>query len=213
MALNTFALLESIGVDSFTLVGHSMGGMLATHFSYLYPKNVSKLILINPIGLEPYLQYVEYKDTDFFFAKEKKKTAKGMRAYQKKNYYDGAWSEAYEQLLIPHIGQMNGDDWELIAWNNALTYSPIFAEDITSKFKDIQTKTVLIIGTRDKTGPGRGWKKEGVEKKLGEYDTLGKKTHATLPNSTLYELPNLGHMPQVEDWDTFIKYFEKAIAQ
>ncbi len=211
MALNTQKLLKSIGVHSFTLVGHSMGGMLATHFTYLYPKYVSKLILINPIGLEPYLKYVEYKDTNFFFSKEKNKTESGMRNYQKKNYYDGNWNKEYEKLLIPHIGQMNGSEWELIAWNNALTYSPIFAEDITSKLKDIKTRTVLIIGTRDKTGPGRAWKKEGVQKKLGLYNNLGKSTDAQLPNSVLYELQNLGHMPQVEDYETFSKYFHKAM--
>ena len=211
MALNTHKLLESIGVKSSVIVGHSMGGMLATHFTYLYPKNVDKLILINPIGLEPYLKYVEYKDTDFFFKKEKNKTATGMRNYQKKNYYDGSWNAEYEKLLVPHIGQMNGSEWELIAWNNALTYSPIFSEDITSKLKDINTRTILIIGTRDKTGPGRAWKKNGVQRKLGQYKELGKSTNKELPNSLLYELENLGHMPQVEDYETFIKFFHKAM--
>lgn len=39
----------------------------------LFPR-VSKLILINPIGLEDYLNYVEFKDTDVFFQSELKQT-------------------------------------------------------------------------------------------------------------------------------------------
>ena len=47
-----------------------MGGMLASRFSLLYKDIISNLILINPIGLENYLEYVEYKDISFFYKKE-----------------------------------------------------------------------------------------------------------------------------------------------
>ena len=42
------------------------------------------LILVNPIGLENYLQYVEYKDTDFFYKNELAKTPEGLNAINKK---------------------------------------------------------------------------------------------------------------------------------
>ena len=52
-----------------------------------------------------------------------------------------------------------GDDWKIVAWNNALTYGPIFSENIVDRFSQINNETVFIIGTRDKTGSGRGWLK------------------------------------------------------
>ncbi|MCR9203862.1 MAG: alpha/beta hydrolase [Halobacteriovoraceae bacterium] len=212
LALNTMSLLEEIGVKNFTLVGHSMGGMLATHFTYLFPKKVSKMILINPIGLEPYLKYVQYKDPQFFYKIELNKTPEKFKAYQKKNYYDGKWRSDYDHLLVPYSGQMRGKDWDLVAWNNALTYGPIFSEDITTKFKDLNLPVVLILGTRDKTGPGRNWKKPGVTKTLGRYDRLGKEVLKLLPKGELYELKGLGHMPQFEDYERFSKtFFEKAL--
>lgn len=211
LALNTKSLLDGLNIKKFDLVGHSMGGMLATTFAVNYPASVNKLILINPIGLEDYGKYVEFKDVNFFYKRELATTLDKARSYQSKNYYDGKWSSEYEKLLIPLKGMLAGKDWETVAWNNALTYGPIFSENIVSRFSQIRNETFLIIGTRDKTGPGRGWLKEGVTRKLGEYKDLGKSTKAMIKDSVLIELDGLGHMPHYENYNVFIKAFYKAI--
>lgn len=211
LALNTKSFLDDLNIKKFDLVGHSMGGMLATTFAVNYPASVNKLILINPIGLEDYGKYVEFKDVNFFYKRELATTLDKARSYQSKNYYDGKWSSEYEKLLIPLKGMLAGKDWETVAWNNALTYGPIFSENIVSRFSQIKNETFLIIGTRDKTGPGRGWLKEGVTRKLGEYKDLGKSTKAMIKDSVLIELDGLGHMPHYENYNVFIKAFYKAI--
>jgi pimeloyl-ACP methyl ester carboxylesterase len=211
LALNTRLLLESLNIKKSIITGHSMGGMLATTYAYNYPLNISKLILINPIGLEPYGKYAEYKDTNFFYKIELAKTVERIRNYQKKFYYDGKWTPEYELLLTPHKGQLNGDDWHKIAWHNALTYSPIFAEDITSKFSSIKAPTSLIIGTRDRTGPGRGWKKSNTNYKFGQYQNLGKVAQKAFPNAALYEMKGIGHMPHFEAYAKFIDIFKKLL--
>ncbi|RPA58168.1 alpha/beta hydrolase [Shewanella frigidimarina] len=211
LALNTKLLLNSLHIKKFDLVGHSMGGMLATTFAANYSNAVNKLILINPIGLEDYSKYVEFKDVNFFYKNELAKTLDKARDYQKANYYDGKWSSEYEQLLVPVKGMLAGGDWQVIAWNNALTYGPIFSENIVDRFSQITNKTVLIIGTRDKTGPGKGWLKEGVTRTLGDYKNLGVNTQKLIKGSVLIELDGLGHMPQFENYDVFIKAFHQAI--
>ncbi|WP_153916607.1 alpha/beta fold hydrolase [Shewanella sp. TC10] len=211
LALNTKSLLDSLHIDKFDLVGHSMGGMLATTFAVNYSESINKLILINPIGLEDYGKYAEYQDVNFFYKRELGKTVEKTINYQKKNYYDGEWSNEYEKLLVPLKGMLAGDDWKTVAWNNALTYGPIFSENIVDRFSQINSETVLIIGTRDKTGPGKGWLKQGVTKELGQYDKLGKQAQTKIKGSTLIELEGLGHMPQFEDYDAFIKAFHKAL--
>jgi hypothetical protein len=92
---------------------------------------------------------VDIKDPKFFYQNELNKTAEKIRKYQKENYYAGTWKAAYEHLIEPHIGWLNRPDKKLVAWNNALTYIPIFADDITTKFSKISVATSLIIGTRD----------------------------------------------------------------
>ncbi len=211
LALNTKSLLDSLNIKKYDVVGHSMGGMVAVTFAVNYSASVDKLILINPIGLEDYSKYVEFKDTNFFYKGQLASTLEKARNYQQKNYYDGKWSNEYEQLLVPLKGMIAGGDWPIIAWNNALTYGPIFAENIVDKFPQITNKTYLIIGTRDNTGPGRGFKKPGVTRTLGDYKNLGKNAHKLIKNSTLYELDGLGHMPHFEDYSAFIKAFDKAL--
>ena len=211
LALNTKILLDDLKTEKLDLVGHSMGGMLATTFAVNYPKSVNKLILINPIGLEDYGKYVEFKDVNFFYKRELVKTLDKARNYQKKNYYDGKWSSEYEKLLIPLKGMLAGEDWKIVAWNNALTYGPIFSENIVDRFSQVTSKTFLIIGTRDKTGPGRGWLKEGVTKQLGEYKKLGIDANNLIKGSKLFELDGLGHMPQYENYNLFINAFYKAV--
>ena len=207
LAANTMGLLEELNVKKFTLVGHSMGGMVATKLNKLYPRNVVKLVLVNPIGLENYLNYVEYKDPQTFYKGEISKTAQKIRDYQKANYYDGKWAPAYEELIQVHIGQINHSDYPLVAWNNALTYGPIFTNPIVDDFKEIGNPITLIVGTRDRTGPGRGFKREGITYKLGQYQKLGKKISKSFKKGKLIELPGLGHMPQFEDWERFSKVF------
>ncbi|BAY21245.1 alpha/beta hydrolase fold protein [Calothrix sp. NIES-2100] len=46
-------LLDHIGIDKVTLVGHSIGGQIATDFALTYPERVSKLVLVAP-GLSGY---------------------------------------------------------------------------------------------------------------------------------------------------------------
>jgi pimeloyl-ACP methyl ester carboxylesterase len=211
LALNTKLLMDSLNVEKFDVVGHSMGGMLAVTFAANYNESVNKLILVNPIGLEDYSQYVQFKDVNFFYKNELNTTLEKAIGYQKKNYYDGKWSKEYEALLMPLKGMLAGKDWKTVAWNNALTYGPIFSENVVDRFSQIKNETFLIIGTRDTTGPGRGWLKAGVNRKLGEYNKLGKNANKLIKGSTLFELPGLGHMPQFEDYSTFIKAFDKAL--
>jgi len=211
LGLNTKSLLDSLHLKKYDIVGHSMGGMLAVTFAANYSSCVNKLILINPIGLEDYGKYVAFKDVDFFYQRELAQTLDKAIKYQKNNYYDGKWTNEYETLLAPLKGLLAGDDWNRVAWNNALTYGPIFSENIVDRFSQITSETFLIIGTRDKTGPGRAWLKEGVTRKLGEYDKLGKNANKMIKGSTLIELEGLGHMPQYEDYSAFKKAFDQAL--
>ncbi|WP_417439706.1 alpha/beta hydrolase [Idiomarina abyssalis] len=209
LANNTKALLKSEGIEQVIVMGHSMGGMLATRYALNHSSSVEKLVLVNPVGLEDYLRYVEYKDPAFFYENEKGKTIDQIRAYQRKNYYDGKWSEDYEELIEIHVGWINGDDWNQVAWNNALTYDMIFTGNVSNEFDQLTVPTHLILGTRDTTGPGRSWKKEGVNYELGRYDKLGEIVVEQIPDGYLYELEGIGHMPQFEAFDRYREQLDK----
>lgn len=211
LAHHTHALMASLNIKKSIVLGHSMGGMLASRFALMYPNNTTKLVLLNPIGLENYLNYVDYKDTNFFYKSELAKTPAGVKAYQQKNYYDGKWNNQFEALTHFITGQIQGPDKEQMAWVNAKTYDMIFTQPVITEFKNFTMPVKLIIGTRDRTGPGRNWKKQGVDYELGRYDKLGKSAAALIPKAQLFELDDLGHLPHIEDFDRFKAVFIKAL--
>src|SRR5438309_7577339 len=51
MALNTRRLLESLRISKVTIVGHSMGGMLAARFAASFPDITERAVIYDPIGL------------------------------------------------------------------------------------------------------------------------------------------------------------------
>ena len=212
LAQNTKDLIESLHLKQVVVVGHSMGGMLAARFALLYPEMTTQLVMVNPIGLENYLQYVQYRDTDFFYRKELKSTTESIREYQKKNYYDGAWNDRYDALTRPLIGWTQGPDRDDMAYISARCYDMIFTQPIIEEIKDFSVPVVLIIGTRDRTAPGRGWMRKGVTYELGRYDRLGAAVKARNPSIEVIELDGLGHLPQIEDFPRFKKVFLKTLS-
>lgn len=46
------AFSAQVGLSRFTLVGHSMGGQIAVHFTDRFPQAVERLVLIDPFGLD-----------------------------------------------------------------------------------------------------------------------------------------------------------------
>ena len=48
MAADLLSLLDSLGIEKASLVGHSFGADIALHFSVLHPERVDRLVLIEP---------------------------------------------------------------------------------------------------------------------------------------------------------------------
>jgi pimeloyl-ACP methyl ester carboxylesterase len=65
-------------------------------------------------------------------------------------------------------------------------------------------KKLIIIGTRDRTAIGKERASKEMQLKMGLYNELGKTTQKAIPNSTLVELENIGHLPHIESFERFI---------
>lgn len=205
LARNTRALLDTLGVKKAVVTGHSMGGMLATRFTLMYPDITEKLVLVNPIGLEDWKLKVPYKPVDWWYELELNKTYEDIKNYQLESYYDGKWKEAYDEWVYLLAGWTLNSDYERIAWNAALTYDMIFTQPVVYEFGQISRPTLLIIGTRDRTALGKPLVSKEVRKTMGLYDKLGKATQQKIPNARLVEIEGIGHLPHIESFDRFIE--------
>src|SRR3984885_15591784 len=81
-AKSTHDLLASLGIERAVILGHSMGGMVATRFALMYPDSTSHLVLENPIGLEDYQEQVPYTPTSKLYEAELNTNEDAIRQYQ-----------------------------------------------------------------------------------------------------------------------------------
>ena len=204
LAYNTRALLDSLGIENATVVGHSMGGMLASRFALMYPEFTQRLILVNPIGLEDWQEKVPYQPVDVWYANELKKTPEKVKAYMQASYFDGKWKPEYDALAKLQAEWSQSRDREQVAWASALTYDMIFTQPVVHEFPRITSPTLLIIGTRDRTALGKNLVSPEVKATMGLYEELGKRTRDAIPGAKLVELPGIGHIPQYEAYDDYI---------
>jgi pimeloyl-ACP methyl ester carboxylesterase len=205
LAQNTKQILDELKIDKINVLGHSMGGMLATRFALMYPETTEKLILENPIGLEDYKTLTPYVSVDKMYQNELKQTAEDIKNYQLKFYYDNKWKPEYDEWMYLLAGWTVNKDYPLVAWNAALTYDMIFTQPVVYEFPKLKVPTLLIIGTRDRTALGKANASADVQSKMGLYQNLGKETQKKIPNSRLVEIENIGHLPHIEVFDKFIK--------
>ncbi|MGR2707967.1 alpha/beta fold hydrolase [Pseudomonas sp. AU10] len=204
LALNTYQLLDKLGIKKATLLGHSTGGMLATRYALMYPAQTEQLVMVNPIGLEDWKAIgVPYRTVDQWALADSKLTYQGVRNYQQTNYYLGRWEPAYDRWVDMLVGLYNGPGQKEVVWNSALIWDMIFTQPVYYEFKDLKVPTLLLIGTSDTTALNRDLASPEVSAKIGNYKVLGKHVAKLIPRATLVEFADRGHSPQVEDPEQF----------
>ncbi|WP_347358839.1 alpha/beta hydrolase [Bdellovibrio sp.] len=208
---NTQNLLKYLEIDKYKLLGHSMGGMVATRMTLMFPESITQLFLVNPIGLEDWKTMTSYRPVEDNYRAELASSAEKIKQYQLDSYYDGKWKSDYDKWLEIPTGWIQGPDYPVIAWNSALTSDMIFTQPVFYEFKNVKAPTVLIIGQRDRTAIGKAWATENMKKKMGNYPVLGRQTARLIPHAKLEELKGLGHMPFIEDYDTFWKALKRHL--
>jgi pimeloyl-ACP methyl ester carboxylesterase len=205
LATNTRDLLGTLGVTRAHIVGHSMGGMLAARYALMFPQEVQTLTLVNPLGLEDWKSKgVPYRAIDMLYQQELTLNADKVRAYQRENYYGGEWKPIYDRWVEMLVIFTRSADYPRMAWNQALTSDMIYTQPVCYEFPAIKVPTLLIIGERDRTAPGKERAPEAARAQLGNYPELGRATAAAIPNARLVALNNIGHAPHLENFPAFI---------
>lgn len=167
-------LLDTLRINKVSVVGHSMGGMLATRFSLMFPDRTEKLILENPIGLEDWKIKVPYQIIEKWYENELKQTYEKIKKYQLQNYYGNQWKPEYDKWVKVLAGWTIGPDHKIIAWNAALTYDMVFTQPVYYEFENIKVPTLLIIGQWDRTAVGKNLVHDSITKTMGNYPELGR---------------------------------------
>ncbi len=213
LARNTAALMDALGIEKSHVLGHSMGGMLATRYALIFPERVDRLILENPIGLEDWQRFVPNPSLEYWYERELGKSAEAIYRYQLQSYYDGKWKAEYRPWVDMLASFTLGADYPRIAWNQAKIAQMIFSEPVCHQFDQLRMPVLLIIGQRDKTALGKELASPETRSLMGDYPKLGHKTAAAIPQAELLELEGIGHMPHIEAFERFIEGITTFLAE
>lgn len=145
LALNTKTLLDSLGIKKITVLGHSMGGMVATRFVLMYPEITEKFVLEDPLGLEDWKLKVPYTSINSLYEKALKSNYESIKKYEIENYYHGNWNNAFDEWAKLLAGWTLNKNYKVIAWISALTSDMIFTQPVCYEFQNISCPTLLIV--------------------------------------------------------------------
>ncbi len=201
LASLTKKLLDSLGIKETAVVGHSMGGMVATRFALMFPETTTHLVLENPIGLEDYRAKVPWQSTEDFYREQLKATEEGTRKYHQTYYVK--WKPEYDVWIQLFARQLQSAEYPRLAWVSAATSQMIYEQPVSHEFPLVKPRTLLVIGQEDRTFIGRGKVPADVAATMGQYPQLGKTVAKAIPNASLVELPGVGHIPHFEAPEKF----------
>ena len=186
-ASNTARLMDHLGLDQASLVGHSIGGQMVTRFAFLYPERITHLVTVNQVGLtdrrggrgfEP-LTGDEYAEPDM------NAVYASLLAWADRNYV--TWRPEYLEHMRLRYGYQLSGDWPHMYYVYRLTGHMRNADTVVNDWQHIETPTLILGGQED----------------YPTYAEEARNAASILPNGEAVLIPNVGHNPHEEAPDVF----------
>jgi pimeloyl-ACP methyl ester carboxylesterase len=180
LVLYYYELFDKLRLDAPALVGHSFGGMVAAELAATNPGRVSKLVLIDPIGLwrddHPVRNWMTTSFGDlptYLFANQNLPLAQMMAAAARMTNLTDEQMDMQIQIM----------------WSAACTGKfvwPIPDKGLKKRIHRIQAPTLIVWGRQDGIAP----------------PIYADEFASRIKNSRVQLIDNAGHVPQMEQLET-----------
>ena len=181
-ASNTARLMEHLGISEAAIVGHSIGGQMATRFAFHYPEMTTHLVTINQIGLTDNRAGRGYQP----FTGDINTAPDLQQAYERDVRTDTRRYVNWKPEFIKHLrirhGQRLSGDWPRLQYVRSLGGNLRSLDTVVDDWPHIQTKTLILGGEID--GP--------------DFPENARRAVTILPNAEVFLIPNVGHNPHEE---------------
>ena len=190
-ARNTYRILQHEKIDRVSVVGHSMGGMLAARFATQFPKAIERLVIYNPIGLTDGRFERPMTPIDEAFQQNLKTDYQSTRASLSRYvaHNPTAWNDEFELYTRIRYSWTLSAEWPRLAMVQALISQMLYSDPVVYDWPHIQVPTLAFGGAEDLLlGPAAAFQER--------MHVLAK----TIPNGNgrVHLIPGLGHVPHLE---------------
>ena len=176
-ATNTRDLLDALGLERVALVGHSMGGMIATRFAFLFPDRVTHLTLVNPIGMTDSRPGRAWSSLDALVASQMERDYDAVMANMRRYYVE--WRPEYAKYARIHYGWTRSGAWPRMARVRAENIRMIVGQPVVYDWPHLRVPTLYLGGAED-----------------GEdFRELVAHAVETIPGARSHLLDGVGHNP------------------
>jgi proline iminopeptidase len=197
------ALTRSVGIETFALLGHSYGGIMAQEFALAYPQRLDRLILVDTSP--------RTVDDDASIANALAADLPGIEEGWLRELFEGrvpsdeqfrAWWELmlplyFEDGLSPEAAhELAGQVWFHHATHNHAfaVNNPNF--DVRERLQEIAVTTLVVCGANDWITPR----------------ALSEDIAARIPGARLEIFEHSGHMPMLEETERFLALVRSFLA-
>ena len=173
------ALLEYIDIESYHLVGHSMGGIVTMFHAAQYTSNVETLGLIAPPSFDPQANqgrstvFYRFLFQNYYLQRAGFRSVHYNAEFQRSEYFDPMYY--FTASIPPQVLQKMGDDAEI--------------EELYEKLESINGKILIVYGQEDTWTP----------------PNIGEDYVQQIEYATLQLIDETGHMPMIESVDALYK--------
>jgi pimeloyl-ACP methyl ester carboxylesterase len=180
-AEDVLGLADALGWDRFTLLGHSMGGMIAQEVALRVPRRLDALILMDtssgPVGIDPAML-----EAALHVVRSRGMDALADLLVGRPGPLD---TPASRRVLAERPGFAEESERKLRACSPAM-YAAMATEitgraDGLSRLADLEVPTLVLVGEQDEP-----------------FLEPSRRLRDTIPGARLVVIPDAGHSPQFE---------------
>lgn len=195
-ARNTARLLEHLGIEEADIVGHSMGGMVASRFAMSYPELTRHVVMVNQIGLTDSRPGREWSepgagDPEDMTAQEYYRSV----LHSHERYYVQGWDNDYLEWVKYPFGLYYSGEFPRWLEIRSRQGQILYEDPVVYDWQHIDSKALVIGGaddplSEDFAAAARHVAEELQNAELILYDNVG--------HSPIYEIPERFHADLIE---------------